>query len=1078
MNNSKLYIYIFFLLNTLAYFSCTSDVPIEISFVYPTLPDKIDYNFHVRPILSDRCYACHGPDENTREAKFRLDTEAGAFAALSNSEGFAIIAGEPKESKIIPRILSTEADFMMPPPESEMHLTETEKAIIYKWVEQGATWKKHWAFIPPPTPDLPKVGNRDWCENEIDYFILEKQQENGLNPAEMAKKEQWLRRVTFDLSGLPPKPAELKAFLHDDSKEAFEKVVDRLLASPAYGERMATVWLDVARYADSHGYQDDRPRTMWPWRDWVIKAFNENLPYDKFATWQIAGDLLPNPTYEQKLATGFNRNHAITQEGGVVQEEYLTEYAADRAQTFSTAFIGLTMQCARCHSHKYDPIPHEEYYGLLGFFNNIEEKGQISYFDLAPKPNMPTVDPLMDTTIAQIEQWITQKEKELSQLKNSETEEFEAWLANDYPKENWDKRLEGGLIANFNLDHFNNGQFESDIPNQPNGLMNINLPPSIQLPTQVKGKSGEALSFDGQNFLSLGDIGDFEWNDAFSYGGWIKHTNQHRKNAGIYARRVGEQKKQGYDLVLTPSNQLAARLIHEQAPKRPWRPALNYAIDVQTKTKIPPNSWTHVMVTYNGGGKAAGLNIYINGTSQALWVNMDSLRNKTILTGNDFLVGNWNHRARATKTLYGFNGGSIDNAMVYNRALSPVEVRQLANQNSSPNRKALYAHFLQKVFPPFQRLQQELDSLRKIDVERPVVMIMEEQDTIKSTFVLARGAYDAKTKKVERNTPKAVLAFSDNLPKNRLGLAQWLFDEKNPLTSRVIVNRFWQLFFGKGLVSTPEDFGNQGALPTHPELLDWLAVYFKKEDWDIKKLAKTIVLSATYRQDATMSNQSLQLDSNNKWLSRGPTQKLTAEMLRDQALVASDLYYEKVGGKWVKPYQPPGIWKELANQIGENKYRPSSGKNLYRRSLYGYWKRTIPPPSMLTFDAAERAECTVKRQQTSTPLQSLALLNDPMYIAASRKLAEQLLVNQTAIEAIIESAFYRIVSRAIDAEEAKLLLSIYEKELERFKANDGQAKELLAIGATANRQDLNQASLAALTVVNNAIFNLDEAKYK
>jgi len=1059
--------------------SCSSDVPTEISTAYQDLPDKIDFNFHVRPILSDRCYACHGPDENAREAKFRLDIEKGAFAALSNSDGFAIIAGNTHDSKIIRRILSEDAEFMMPPPASEMQLTETEKAIIYKWIAQGATWKKHWAFIPPLKPELPKVSNQNWCKNEIDYFIQNKQKEQGLKQANAAKKEQWLRRVTFDITGLPPKLMAINAFLQDDSPEAFEKVVDALLASPAYGERMTSVWLDIARYADSHGYQDDRPRTMWPWRDWVIKAFNENLPYDKFATWQIAGDLLPNATYEQKLATGFNRNHAITQEGGVVQEEYLTEYAADRTQTFSTTFMGLTMQCARCHSHKYDPIEQAEYYSMLGFFNNIQkERGQISYFDLAPKPNLPMVDPLMDSTIVQIQQLISRKETHLANLKNEKYKDFEAWLSNDFKKENLELALKEGLIANFSLNNLENGQFESAIPNQPSGLMNINLPPAIPLPTYLNGKKDKALKFDGANFLSLGEIGDFEWNDAFSFGGWIKHSNQHRKNAGIFARRVGEQKRQGYELVLTPNNQLAAHIIHQYNPARKNRKGINYAIDVQTKTRIPTNQWKHVAVTYDGSGKAAGLHIYINGEQQRLQVIMDSLRNKTMLTGNDFLVGNWNNRARETRDLYGFKGGTVDNAFVYNRELSPVELKYLVASNKQATKADLYTHYLLNKNRDYQIIRRTLDSLRKIDLEKPNIMIMQEADTVKATFVLDRGAYDAKANQVERGTPKSVLAFSPEFPQNRLGLAQWLFADKNPLTSRVVVNRFWQLFFGRGLVATPEDFGNQGALPSHPELLDWLAVYFKETGWDMKQLVKLMVLSATYRQDATITPKSLQKDPSNKWLARGPVQKLTAEMLRDQALVAGDLYYEKVGGKWVKPYQPPGIWKELANQIGENKYRPSTGKDLYRRSLYGYWKRTIPPPTMLTFDAAERAECTVKRQQTSTPLQSLALLNDPLYMEAARKIGESLLVQQVGENELINHAFYTIVSRQPTAKESQLLKELFQAEIERFLKASAEANQVLAIGATPYNQSLDKTTLAGLTVVINAIFNLDEAKYK
>jgi hypothetical protein len=595
--------------------ACSSDVPEEISDVYGELPDKIDFNFHVRPILSDKCFACHGPDEQAREAKLRLDIEESAFAALSNSDGFAIVKGKPHESAVIARVLSEDAEYKMPPPESEMEMSAREKALLFKWIEQGAAWKAHWAFIPPKMPVIPKVKRQSWCENEIDFFVLEKQQTLGLKPSPTAPKEQWLRRVTYDITGFPPKIAAIEAFLADESENAYEKVVDRLLATTAYGERMASIWLDVARYADSHGYQDDRPRTSWPWRDWVIQSFNRNLSYKDFVTYQLAGDLLPNANYEQKLATGFNRNHAITQEGGVVQEEYLAEYAADRTQTFSTAFLGLTMECARCHSHKYDPISQTEYYSLVSFFNNIPEQGQINYFDLAPVPNMPFEDTLMDSTILAVKKWIAKGESDLAALKVAEKAAFEDWLISKKRGVNFEKDLAEGLIADFQLDDAAHGIFNSKVPNQPKGLMNINLPPHIELPDYVDGKSGKALIFNGANFLSLGEIGDFEWYDAFSFGAWIKHSGKHKKEAGILARRVGEQKRQGYDLILTPNNQLAVRLIHQYEKQTThWRPnPIHDAIEVRTKKRINPNNWQHVFVTYDGSGKAKGIAIYIDG---------------------------------------------------------------------------------------------------------------------------------------------------------------------------------------------------------------------------------------------------------------------------------------------------------------------------------------------------------------------------------------------------------------------------------------------------------------------------------
>ena len=1073
------FLFLYFLLAILiTLFSCRSEVPEQIRRAYSELPKQVDFNYHIRPILSDRCYACHGPDDNAREAKLRLDTEAGAFAALSNSDGYAIVAGNPGESRIIHRIISDAPDFMMPPPASEMHLSSTEKALIYKWIEQGAKWKKHWAFIPPVANDLPEVGNADWCLSELDFFTLAKMSEKGIQPAAPASKEQWLRRVTYDITGLPPRPESLENFLKDPSDQAYETVVDRLLGSPAYGERMASLWMDVARYADSHGYQDDRPRTMWPWRDWVIQAFNDNLPYDDFVTWQIAGDLLPDASYAQKLATGFNRNHAITQEGGVVQEEYLTEYAADRTHTFATAFLGLTMECARCHSHKFDPISQKEYYSLLSFFNNIPERGQISYFDEAPLPNMPVIDAKMDAEIESVKNWIVQKEAILKQIKQEEAPEFQTWLDKQGMALDLKKRLEQGLLAEFDFNHFEKNQFAGKPAAGVPARMNINLPPSIPLPDIIPGRTGKALQFDGANFLSLGEIGDFEWYDAFSFGGWIKYSRPHPKDRGVFARRVGEQKRQGYDLTLSPKNQLSARLIHQYHKKTSWGPAVNFAIDVQTKKGLRPGQWHYVFVTYDGSGRAAGLNIYINGKEQDLRIKMDSLRNKTMLNGNDFLVGNWNHRARELEDLSGFKGGMVDHVWLYDRELSPPEVKFLfTRESTTPKRANLYRYYLQNHHSVFGQTQKDLDSLRRIDLEKPHVMIMQEvEDSIKPTFVLERGAYDSPGEKVIRSTPQAVLDFDQGFPKNRLGLAMWLFDDKNPLTGRVFVNRLWQLFFGQGLVTTPEDFGNQGALPSHPELLDWLAVQFEKEDWDIKKMVKTLVLSASYRQDAAIGSK--HKDIENTWLGRGPTQRLTAEMLRDQVLVASGLYYQKTGGKWVKPYQPSGIWKELANQIGENKYREGSGRELYRRSLYSYWKRTIPPPDMLTFDASERAVCTVNRQQTSTPLQSLVLLNNPLYVEGSRKLAERILETEFSEENQVQEAFKTILSRTAKDSEIKLLLDLYQEEKNRFEQNPDQSRQVLSIGASDYNEQLPTASLAALTVVINAVFNLDEAKHK
>lgn len=1054
--------------------SCKKDTGEDKARADRPLPAKIDFNFHIRPILSDRCFACHGPDKNTREADLALYTKEGAFGALDSAgQSFPFVAGKPRKSEAYLRLMSDDPELIMPPPESNLSLNAYEKKLIKKWIEQGAEWKDHWAYIPPTLPDLPKVQKKNWPTNPIDYFILSKMEENRLKPEAEASKEELIRRLSFDLTGLPPSLAEIDAFQADDSPEAYEKLVDRLLASPAYGERMAADWLDVARYADSHGYQDDRPRTMWPWRDWVIKAYNENLAYDQFVSWQLAGDLYPNPTYEQKLATGFNRNHPITQEGGVINEEYLTEYAADRTQTFSTAFIGQTMQCARCHDHKYDPISQEEFYQIFAFFNNVkDERGQISYFDLSPKPAMRIEAPLLDSTVLNIQRMIARLEEKKKTIKEEKRKDFANWRKNQFQPEQTDDKLEEGLLAYYQLNETESWNFSNQAPTKLNGRVNINLPPEIEKPQKIAGYSSGALQFNGANFLSLGETGDFDHYDSFSFGGWIKHSGAHEKDAGIFSRRNGEQRRQGYQLAITKNNRLKASLISQGGD----------LVVVQTRQKVKSNAWTHVFLTYNGAGRADGLKIYIDGQNSPLETIEDRLRGQSILNGNDFLVGNWNHRARNLENLYGFKGGAVDEVRLYKRTLSPLEVQQLALKSQTPKQLAeenLFEHYLLHEDQDYLALERELKNWRRKDQHIPSVMIMEEMDTVKSTYLLARGAYDAPIRQVARATPEAILKFPDDLPKNRLGLARWLFQEDHPLTARVYVNRLWQMCFGRALVATPEDFGSQGALPTHPELLDWLAVSFQESGWNVKALLKIIVSSAAYRQSAVISPHKYKKDPANSLLSRGPSVRLSAEMIRDQALAASGLLDRQVGGKWVKPYHPTGVWKELANQIGENKYRLSQGEDLYRRSLYTYWKRTIPPPTMLTLDASERAECTVKRQATSTPLQSLILLNDPQYVEASRVLAEALIKEQeNQSEEWINGAFRRILGRYPQAEEQQLLLEIFQSEEKRFQEEPIEAARLLNIGASAPDPELNTNKLAALAVTVNAIFNLDEAKFK
>ena len=1048
------------------------------------LPKTVDFNFHIKPILSDRCFACHGPDEKARKGDLRLDTQEGAFALLDSADQhYAIIPGDLKNSSLIHRISTDDPELVMPPPESNLTLSEYEVRLLKKWIEQGAEWKDHWAFIPPEKPVVPEVKAEVWTQNEIDRFVLARLEQEGLQPESPATREKWLRRVSFDLTGLPPGIPELEHFLTNDSEDAYEQEVDRLLSSPSYGERMASIWLDVARYADSHGYQDDRPRTMWPWRDWVIDAFNTNMPYDSFVIYQLAGDLLPQPTYQQKLATGFNRNHAITQEGGVVNEEYVTEYVADRTNTAGAAFLGLTMECARCHDHKYDPISQKDYYSLFAFFNGIDERGQINYFNEAPFPNLKVEDAELEALISFLDTTIAKLESRDSILQSPENPGFKSWLSGNTVELEGDGRLDQELLTYHRLESVEALTTRDEVrPDRP-ARMNTGLLTELMPPALVAGYQGKALEFDGSNFLNLGDIGDFEWYDPFTLSSWIQAPVGREKAAGLLVRRNGEQKRGGYELALTTEGFLRLSLIHDQG---------NEKIVVRTNARIAPDQWTHVAATYDGSGKARGIQLYINGEVRSIKVLEDKLSRKSILNGNDLLAGNWTHRKKIRGDIHGFAGGKLDEIRVYAREMSPLEILALAgkpftesyNRMAGPGRKRaerqfLLPHYLLNVSPEQASLRQQLHDHRRRVQPVPFVMVMEEMDTVRESFILARGAYDAPTEKVLPAPPAAVMAFGTDSPKDRLGLARWITDPGNPLTARVFVNRLWQQMFGRGIVGTSEDFGSQGALPTHPELLDWLAVEFTESKWDVKAMLRRIALSATYRQSARITPEKQKRDPENLLLARGPNQRLSAEMVRDNALAVSGLLVDSVGGKWVKPYQPAGIWKELANQIGENKYRASPGRDVHRRSLYAYWKRTIPPPTMLTFDASERAVCIVKRQSTSTPLQSLVLLNDPQYVEASRVLATKMIEHGSGDHRkIIEFGFRTVTSRAPTEQEVAILQQLWEEELQSFSDQPAKVAAFLDIGVMPPDPEIEGRTLAAWTMVANTLLNLDEAKMK
>jgi len=1022
-------------------------------------PAKVDFNYHVKPLLSDRCFACHGPDEKGRKGKLRLDTQEGAFKALDDGM-FVIKPGDSAHSELVRRITSTDPDEVMPPPKSNLSLSKEEIELLRRWVQQGAEWKKHWAFIPVGELAVPEVKNKKWPRNEIDRFVLARLESEKLKPGPEATKERLLRRVSFDLTGLPPTLVEIDAFLADKSPNAYEKVVDRLLASPAYGERMAVEWLDVARYADTYGYQADRINHLWPWRDWVIGAFNRNVRINDFIRWQIAGDLLPGATREQKVATAFNRLHRQTNEGGSVDEEFRVEYNSDRVHTTAGAFLGLTMECARCHDHKYDPISQKDYYRLFAFFNSTEESGLYSHFtDAIPSPTvMLYKDDAEEKRHQGLKMTIQFKERDLEQYSLlPPSPDFDSWL-----KTTNSMVSIRGLIGHYSFDNLTNN-------NSPNlAATNFHAKLSDE-PKRVTGPVGQALQFDGEDSVKIDKFADFKRTDPFSFSLWLNTGEELPEIVVLHHQQAGSDSGyQGYQLVLEEGHASFA-LIHF------WP---GNAIKVRTKQKLKLNSWLHLGITYDGSSRAAGLKLFLNGQPVATEVVKDHLF-KDFANGQPLMLA---ARFRSR----GFKDGMIDELKVFDRCLTAMEMNdiggafpQVVDRLKSARKADLFDYYLANFDDGYSQRLAELKKLRDQENELASsvkeIMGMGDLPTPRPTYVLKRGEYDKRGDTVEPATPESILSLDPKLPRNRLGLAQWLVDPKNPLVSRVLVNRYWQLYFGRGLVATTEDFGSQGALPTHPELLDWMAKHFMDSGWDLKALHKLIVTSATYRQSSQTSPTLLARDPENKLLARGPKNRLTAEMLRDGALAASGQLVQKIGGPSAKPYQPEGIWEDTAG----SKYEPDKGENLYRRSLYTFWKRTAPHPMMTTFDAAERNNCTVRRQVTSTPLQALVLLNDPQFTEAARRIGERALKEGGATPAErITFCFRLLVGRKPSAREATVLRNLYDEQLALFRAQKKSGEAPVKAGDTPLDKSLDPAEVAASAALASAILNFDEAILK
>ena len=973
----------------------------------------------------------------------------------------------------------------MPPPESNLALSNYDKALIIKWIEQGAEYKRHWSFEKPLKAKLPKLSDQEWAQHPLDQFIMKGLDQYNLTPAPKASKETLLRRISFDLTGLPPTPQEVDDFLNDENEGAYEKAIDRLMSSPHYGERLALEWLDVARYADSHGYQDDGMRNTWPWRDWVIKAFNENKPYDEFLIEQLAGDMLPDPTRDQLLATCFNRNHPQSQEGGVVDEEYRIEYVADRTNTLGKALLGITVECARCHDHKFDPITQKEYYSLFALFNNNNDKGQIPYNgEASPTVMLPTEEE--EKILACLNAKMEPLEDELQP--ENYVDDLKLWL------DKYDDLvdLKYGLVADFGFDKELTVEKKSlniDGKNPVGGGIIGKKGTTTAYLNRAKAKPDAAILGDkdrkpeivdgkkGNGIKMLGDCGirfnrdlDFDRFQPFSVSIWVKLLKEGEKGPIFKNSNSVFEGYRGWKCELNEDGTLLYQLNHV------WP---DNCIDYRTETKLPLDQWTHIAMTYDGGSKAKGFKLYVDGEMPGSTLLKDNLH-RSLLYGVDstnwssvpFMIGKG--RERSIENIL------MDELKVYDRELSEIEVVKLygAEPSRQPSdEQKLKAYLLAGKNKKYNKALAELTDLRKeenlVSTNVLEVMRMEERENRRETFVLYRGAYDAPTEKVLPGIPSVISNGEDQVA-DRFELAKWLVSESNPLTARIIVNRFWTMFFGKGIVATHDDFGSQGDLPSHPELLDWLAVDFMENAWDVKAFLKSILMSSTYQLSSIGDEKANEIDPTNEWYARFPAHRLSAEAIRDNALAASGLLVRKIGGKSVYPYQPKGIWKALATR-NETEYKQGTGEDLYRRSMYTIWKRSSPPPSMMNFDAPDRYYCMVNRQKTSTPLQALVLMNDPQYVEAAKALAElSLKEGGNSVSERLDFMYKSLVGRAPSSIEKETLQGFYEEERESLGEEKERAKDLLKAGEYVIEKNLDEVEAASHMLLASAIMNYDE----
>ncbi|MEM9929158.1 MAG: DUF1553 domain-containing protein [Bacteroidota bacterium] len=1046
--------------------ACGAELPEEVELELAGLPTQVDFNQHIRPILSDRCWSCHGPDAGSRQVGLRLDTEDGAFALLASGKK-AIVPNQPFASEALVRILSDDPERVMPVPGSNITLTPREIALLYRWIEQGAAWKEHWAFLPILAPaSVPNNPAAYPAENEIDHFLNARLQEEGLSANERADPERLLRRLYLDLTGLPPSPEQMDAWLEQPNAENYALIVDELLESDAHAERLATEWLDLARYADSHGMHTDGYRLSYPYRDWVLQALRDNQPFDQFVREQLAGDLLPDPSQNQLVATAFNRMHPMTAEGGVIDEEMRLSYVFDRVNTVATGLLGLTMDCSRCHDHKFDPIDQAEYYSFSAFFNNFRELGMT--------PNDGNVGPTIFLTDSLTRQRLKSLRSELKEITPDRT----------IPT------IDSLSLATF-LEQEKvqppapDGHYPFDAIVDKDGLKVDGRAPATASVTITKDElRGQVLCVDhpyDDIWLEQG-VGQYRTVDPFTISIHAKTT---KLDASLTQTLVGTagykaDLYQGVDVYLDGESHLNFRLIKALADD---------FLHVRSQAPLDTGRWYHVTVTYDGTGQAAGMQLYCEGQAIPQTIEMDDLNGEIYPTEHVRWIKKGTPRVQRVAQAYrgqsGENGifqGWLDDLRFYDRELTALEIARLHNPEAPITHALAIAHLgrldtaRQRAFASFRARKAEQISLQDTLTR---FMASAEMETPRATFRLDRGSYEAPQEQVFPATPARVLPFPADVAPNRLGLTEWLFHPDHPLTARVAVNRYWQLIFGRGIVSTPHDFGAQGALPSHPRLLDFLATQFRDSGWDIRALLRMMVLSDAYQRSSSASREQREQDPENQLLARGASVRMPAEMIRDNALAASGLLVRKTGGPSVRPYQPAGLWLQSSNftEILRS-YQQDHGEDLYRRSLYTFLKRTSPPPFLTNFDGASRQICEVKRSVTNTPLQALNLLNAPEFVEAARVLAQRVQAEKEETDEQLARAFRLVNGRRAKPAELDLSRQLYTSELERFTANPAVADSLLAVGEYPLVIEFSRPKTAALTSVGNVLFNFDEAYVK